>query len=290
MIGKLKVLIKYGREKAQADGIMLGLILVFCIILENLDIYVRRLDSRRRKMPSILINTVPKSGSMFIQNSLEVRCGLHSVITGDHGFPYAPLHDLKLKKFAIGCAIDQGHYMPSVKNLTLLKKYCINKIVVHFRDPRQVLVSWVYYADKYNETHNLFAFEDIDIPLDYFGKLFEKKMDIMIDLYYPHFVGFIDSWLSYKRDGVQKWGIEVLITEFRKMKNEPDSFFDEICAFYGIDQFGSHRLNIDSAAAHSHDRKGELEEWRQVLTPDQIMRTSLMITDEMAQRFGWSIQ
>jgi len=288
MIERMTALIRYGREKARADGIPLGFISVLRIILENLDVWVRKRDYRKSRSPSILIITLPKSGSMFIHNSLARRCGLHPIPTGDHGFPFSVLDELKLKKFAIGCAIDQAHYMPSTKNLSLLKKHHINKIVVHFRDPRQALVSWVHYADKFHTDHDLFAYEDIDIPLDYFEKSFEEKIDIMIELYYPWFVAFVDRWLAYEREDIPKWGIEVRFTEFRKMKNDPDSFFNEICEFYEINQEGLRQNRINPQGAHSHDRKGELEEWRQVFTPDQIRKTSAVITSEMVEKFGWS--
>jgi hypothetical protein len=287
-MNRVNRLIRYGKEKTKADGVLLGLVLVFRILIDNFDSYIRKLEFRKRNIPSILITTLPKSGSMYIQNSLERRCGLHSVVTGEHGFPYSPLNEAAMKKFAIGCAVDQGHYMPSVKNLSLLKKHGINKIVVHCRDPRQALVSWVHYVDKYHSEHNLFDAEDIDIPLDYFEKSFEEKIDIMIELYYPFFVEFVDRWLAYRGEGYSTWGIEVLFTEFKSMKSEPDEFFDRICEFYGIQQVASSQLRQDSTAAHSHDRKGELEEWRQTFNSEQIKKTSAKITDEMFQQFGWS--
>ncbi len=288
MLGRIKKLLAYRKEKSRSNGVFLSLVIIFQIILDNLDSYIRKRDCRKRKLPSILLITLPKSGSMYIVNTLMGRCGLRPVITGDHGFPFAPIHAPKLKKFALGCAIDQSHYMPTTKNLSLLKKEGIDKFVVHFRDPRQALLSWVHYVDKLHERGIVYWEQDIELPPDYFDKSFEGKADIMIERFYPHLIDFIGRWLSYEKEGVSKWGIGVLFTEFKKMKNAPDSFFEEICEFYGIKHAKPHR-NHNSAGAHSHDRKGELEEWRQAFTADQIKKTSVMITDEMVGKFGWSI-
>ncbi len=286
MLNRFMRLVKYGQKKAHEDGVPIALVTVLQILLNGFELWLRRRDAHHRKLPAILVNTLPKSGSMFIVNSLADIYHLHPVCTGEHGFPYSPLNDKEMARFAIGCSIDQGHYMPSVKNLSLLKKHGIDKLVVHFRDPRQALVSWVFYVDKYHEANNLFDIEDIDIPLDYFDRSFEEKMDIMIDLYYPHFIGFIDAWLAYVRDGKDMWGIDVLITEFRQMRNDPSSFFEDIRRFYDLPAVEYQAIQSPSAA-HSHDRKGELEEWREVLTPEQVRRTSAMISDEMVLRLGW---
>lgn len=286
MIKQFIKLIQYGRHNARQDGAVIAFLLVLQILLKNLDVFVRKADSRKRGLPSILVSTLPKSGSMYIIATMIYQYRLHPVLTGEHGFPYSPLNNAQMKDFAIGSSIDQGHYMPSVKNLTLLKKYHINKIVVHFRDPRQTLVSWVYYLDKYHQTRNVFETQDIDIPLDYFEKSFAEKMEIMIKLYYSYFIEFIDKWLIYSKEGIDTWGIEVLFTEFKKMKADPEDFFDDIRRFYGMQPVGFDHHN-SPAAAHSHDRKGELDEWQQVLTAEQIRRTSALITDEMSQRFGW---
>ena len=256
-------------------------------VLDNLDNFIRKIDYRKRKLPSILLITLPKSGSMYICNSLMGQCGLRPVITGDHTFPFAPIYADKLKKFALGCAIDQAHYMPTTKNLSLLKEEGILKLVVHFRDPRQALLSWVHYVDKLNDRGIVQWEQDVELPSNYFTKSLEEKTDFMIEHFYPHLVSFISKWLCYERDGVSKWGIEVLFTEFRKMKNTPDYFFEEICKFYNIKLSNLDR-NYNSTSAHSHDRKGEVDEWRKIFTVAQIDRTTAMLNDDILERFVWS--
>jgi len=225
---------------------------------------------------------------MFILHSLMGICRLRSLQTGDHGFPYGSIDGDGLKRFAKGCAIDQGHYMPSSKNLFLLKREGINKVVVHVRDPRQALLSWVHYVDKLHKNNIVYTELDIELPLDYFDKTLEEKIDVMIECWYPHLIGFIDGWLRYQREGVSRWDVEVLITEFKKMKNTPELLFDDIFKFYGIDQSTFPSDVMHHKGTHSHFRKGELDEWNSVFTAEQIRRTSESMTDEMYDEFGWT--
>lgn len=284
MLKRLMALVVYAHK---TKGGARGFIYVLRRLLEHLDDYVQRRDFRRRKIPSILLITLPKSGSMYIAHKVTESCRLHSIHTGNYGAPFSSIIDTEIKKFAIGCAVDQEHYLPSVRNLSLLKKHGIDKMVVHFRDPRQALVSWVYYFDKlFQQGRPILGSQDIDIPLDYFEKTFEEKVDIMIQLFYPLFIEYIGGWLAYEREGVPKWGMKVLFTEFGKMKSDPDAFFNEIYDFYGITPALS-QGRVDVQGVNLHYRKGKLEEWRQAFTADQIDRTSAMITGEMVERFGW---
>ncbi|OIQ03339.1 MAG: hypothetical protein COS82_06775 [Zetaproteobacteria bacterium CG06_land_8_20_14_3_00_59_53] len=288
MIDKFVALIRFRRVKAEKEGTLLSLVRVFRIILNKLEGHIREYDFRKRNLPSILLITLPKSGSMFILHSLMGICRSRPLLTGDHGFPFGSIDGDGLKLFAKGCAIDQGHYMPSSKNLFLLKREGIDKVVVHVRDPRQALLSWVHYVDKLHKNNIVFTELDIELPLDYFDKSLEDKIDVMIESWYPHLINFVDGWLRYRREGVSRWGVEVLITEFKKMKNEPGLLFEDIFNFYNIDQSKFPSETINHKGTHSHFRKGESDEWNGVFSAEQVRRTSESITDEMYEEFGWT--
>lgn len=288
MINKLVALARFRRVKAEKEGTLLSLVRVFRIVLNKLEGYIREFDFRRRKLPSVLLITLPKSGSMFILHSLMGICRLRPLLTGDHGFPYGSIDGDGLRLFAKGCAVDQGHYMPSSKNLFLLKREGIDKVVVHVRDPRQALLSWVHYVDKLHKNNVVYSELDIELPDGYFDLSLEGKIDVMIERWYPHLIHFVGGWLRYRREGVSRWGVEVLITEFKRMKSTPELLFDDIFKFYGIDQSTLPSEAINHRGTHSHFRKGESDEWNSVFTAEQVKRTSKSITDEMYEEFDWT--
>jgi len=287
MLVRIKNLLVYTKQKARSNGLLLSVVLMFQIILDNLDSYLRKREYRKRKLASVLLITMPKSGSMYVYNILMSRLGLRPVITGDHAFPFAPIDAPALKKFALGCAIDQAHYMPTTKNLTLLANEGIDKLVIHVRDPRQALLSWVHYVDKLNERGIVYWEQDFELPIDYFNKTLEEKIDVMIDCFYPHLIDFINKWISYEAKDSRKYGMKVLFTEFKKMKSNPELFFEDIDKFYNINKVIPHH-NPNNKDAHSHDRKGEVDEWLQVFNAEQINNTTVMITDEIQKRFNWT--
>ena len=78
--------------------------------------------------------------------------------------------------------------------------------------------------------------------------------------------------------------LDLLFLTFEKFRTEPNAYFGEILRFYEIDPklFAS-----DAQADVVHLRKGLLDEWREVFSPDQQARAWSLIPKDMATAFGW---
>src|SRR5262249_39241726 len=105
-------------------------------------------------LPSILFTSIPKSGTVFTGQMLARGLGLELVRLTAGSFPRY-LFDLpRLVQFCAGGMIATEHFDASPENLQLLEAF-VDRWVVHIRDPRSVLLSWVHNLDRlHRERHN----------------------------------------------------------------------------------------------------------------------------------------
>jgi hypothetical protein len=87
-----------------------------------------------------LLNTMPKSGSAYVENSLSKILGLW---TRYHGHRYGLIDQIDIQDahtFSRGGFVSQNHLAPSPENLQVLRHFKL-----HLRDLRLALLSWVHY-------------------------------------------------------------------------------------------------------------------------------------------------
>ena len=95
-----------------------------------------------------------------------------------------------------------------------------SKLVLHLRDPRQAMISWIHHLDRitgndYKSEHNLSVHPAPD--KDYYSFSFEEKVDWQIKNYLPQLNKWTFEWLTYA-ENKQK----ILVTEFNEMKEIDD--------------------------------------------------------------------
>lgn len=94
----------------------------------------------------ILLNTMPKSGSVYMQKSLAKILGCATLDVGNR---YALIDQIGLRDVRTligGGHVAQGHLAPSRENPQIVQHYKL-KMILHLRDPRQALLSWVHHID-----------------------------------------------------------------------------------------------------------------------------------------------
>ena len=105
-----------------------------------------------REIPSVLIATLPKSGTDFILRTLvsgldTPHCGLNPVGMSSDLIPS------RVHKFALGGAVATCHLRPSPKQIELLEAAGVRKLILHIRDPRQAALSMVHHTVSSQVTH-----------------------------------------------------------------------------------------------------------------------------------------
>ena len=232
--------------------------------------------------PGLLINTLPKSGSVYITHFLARNLQLPILNKVAHGyFPYYYLIPNALDHLLLGNRIAQEHFDANPVNIHWLKKLDI-PFVLHVRDPRQATLSWVHHYNQcIREGANNYTVH-ITPPVDYLNLPLERQIDWHID---THLVS-VTLWLKQWMHALQKEKLNVLVTYYRDLQNDEKSFFDRILKFYHISGKFSDAPNPQKDQ-NLHFRKGLLDEWKTVFTEQQVERCDRIIGEEIFDFFGW---
>jgi hypothetical protein len=237
----------------------------------------------RSATPSLLLNTMPKSGSVFLMHTLSETLGCGRLHLGSM---YSLIDQISLEKmqaFAKGGWVAQDHLAPSLENLQILRHFgCA--MVLHVRDPRQAMVSWLHHLDRIHRKHGeepllLVAPRP---PASYFTWDFTDKAGWQIDHYLPLAIDWLVRWLAIHDSGE----IRVLLTDYRELNGDVGRLYRRICGFYEIAADGLRFVDIPKTIDH-HFRLADDEEWLRVLNPVQIARVNALLPPELARRFEW---
>ena len=244
-------------------------------------------------IPGMFINSMPKSGSMYIWKSLSSGLGVPCVRISLSHFVK---HDCVVEKWARRFSkeanqIAQQHLPPARHNLALLKQCGIDRIVVHLRDPRQIVVSRLLYYENVDVSKGdiELALLDMEVPFEdpydeYMSLSFEEKINCHIKYSLPMLVSWILGWVKVAED--TRSGFRILLTRFEDMKSNPSSFFGSILKFYDVDETFWRQPDY---RPKEHFRKGAIDEWREVLSPVQIENCNEIIPPWLFEKFVWKI-
>ncbi|MCP5469414.1 MAG: sulfotransferase domain-containing protein [Chlamydiales bacterium] len=271
--------------------ITIGILAVVALAGLTINLYQNKQNLKRGKAP-ILIAALPRSGTIYMRNTLQ-RC-FHCPITLCNEklpFPNERIDKKKYERFVKKRAVDICHYPPSEDNIcTIASK--LDRLVLHVRDPRQCAVSLAYYLEQYialpisKDPELAYANLLAPIPDDYYKYSFEQKLDWIIENYVPNEIAWLAEWTRFIDTHDE---LDVMVTSYSDLHDHPVEFFRSILEFNGIDRsvFKARYLRT-VRPGRFHFRKGELEEWRRVLSPQQQEKVTAMIPDTYFKRFGWS--
>lgn len=226
----------------------------------------------------IILTTMPKSGSEYVWMALTTGLNLTPIRISSAEM-FEVIDGERLEHVSKGGFVTHGHMRCTETNSVLLSQH-VDRLVVHVRDPRQALVSWVHYQD-----HR----EIVDLPtLNAWGSLsdmtFEARVDYFIDGFFAHQVKFLKSWVDAESD--KEFLPRILVTRQEDLRSDPDGFFLRILNFYDLNP-ELFRFPEPPKKGERHFRRGETDEWRRVLLPGQIERIQGMLSDQLLERFGW---
>jgi hypothetical protein len=240
--------------------------------------------------PAILMVAVPKSASVLIIERLMLALRKPAVAAMGGAFPDFVLCQEGFMRLERLQGIAHTHLAPSRTNLLELSmRFGLDRLLVHLRDPRQVIVSWSHFipaviahVDPVQRIH-------YDMPEEFLSWNEPQRLDWLIDHHLPMFIAWIDGWM---RAPQHPWfSTRILFTTFEEMKQEPLAFFRRILSFYDVppDRVPAEDLAVGAAQPGQHNfRRGEIDEWRRVFTPEQAERANALVPRAMLERFGWA--
>lgn len=236
-------------------------------------------------LPPMIINTVPKSASESIWNQLAEGLGLAQAHVSIGLFPDCCLVGPRVKALAQGGLIVKEHIPATPYNLEVLAAEKLTRLVFHVRDPRQATLSWAHFV-KDDVAMRLMApiWRRIVPKAEVLAQDLPSVIDWAIDHYLPLIVNFIQGWIEV--DAEKRHGLSVLFMDFETFRQTPEAYLEAVLRFYGVPQ-DRFRAQAAAEAQVVHLRKGEIDEWRGVFTPEQAERAWRAIPPAMAERFGW---
>jgi hypothetical protein len=275
----------------------------------------------RKFTPSIWLNTMPKSGSVYLWYALT------------KGLTWAGYKKMRLANLALldsrmlgvdtlaqfnqGKAVAQDHAPASLYNILTICCY-LDKMVLHIRDPRNSLVSWIHFINKNNEDkiqqrsvdHSPFQGEhwrELDAS---------QKFNICYNYYYLDLIKWLSDWFNaldinfssslrfdssnvFICDGKRMaYGMgrykyllpgktKVLLTTHENLVNMgEDALLESILYFYSIPRplYKKIEMNKDES---THFRSGRTDGWLRELTPEQQDIVTADIPPEWGRFFRW---
>jgi len=185
-------------------------------------------------LPAIILNTLPKSGSIYIGRTLADGLGIkYSLESISHGFfPNYYIIPNKLLALSKESALRQEHFDPNPVNLQLLKKWA-PRIILNVRDPRQATLSWLHHANRLAREHpDGINYTIHELPDGYLGWPIERQLDWQIDTHLVSAVGWLRNWFDWIDS--DHAGPKVLVTRLEDLVADEQAFFERILEFLRI--------------------------------------------------------
>ena len=235
-------------------------------------------------IPAILLNTLPKSASVYILETLAATLN-KPIITISPGYFPLDLADFRsVNKLIDSRGIAQAHLDASEFNQRHIRK--VDKVIVQFRDPRQATLSWFHHLERLAEgsQHDLIGTVNPALPPEYFGLEFKEKLDYQLKIYLPQVVKWISEWTDFVDHCSPSQ--QIMINTYESFVSQPQKYFDDILNFLGCAPSGNSIAKIEPTKEKNF-RLGNPDEWLQVLDEDQRAFADEMIPSALKRRFNW---
>ena len=242
-------------------------------------------DERRKRLPGILINCLPKSASEYLRELLA-QCLEKRIVEPTGGrFP-----DNRVRTGFIAHAyrngwLMRGHISPNRHNLIEVDE-SIPKMVLHVRDPRASLLSLYHQLHTFRgrpEQRSYFRYYGLDET--FFNQSEERQLDWMIDTFFRGLVSWIDDWL----DAVESKELSTVVhlTTFESFVQDRSVFVEDVLRFLDIDPVLLKPIELKPRSGVLNFRRGAIDEWRDTMSSEQRSRLTNAMPERMTERFAW---
>ncbi len=244
----------------------------------------------------------PKSGTTWVENFISHLPGYNPrVLGGDQEL--LRYHELPLDAFRMipkrGYSAIKTHINPSESNIDILIRNGVKRVLVMYRDPRDIVVSNYYYVLK----NNPWKPED-PFYLDYTKTSKEEALTHSLNMVVGNYSEWIRGWKNVEEDNNN---IACLFLKYEDLRNNPEENFKKILSFFRVSlseaKFNKLMMDRESKTHNifpssfmpgnrSTKRKGISGEWKSVLNDEQkkIFKEeigSLLIELEYERNFEW---
>jgi len=245
---------------------------------------------RSGKIGKLFLSAVPKSGSQYLVDSLKKGLGIKSLPGGNNisfeNVLFLPIFNNKLEGLDNENVIIAAHaYSNDFNRLVITQS--VDRLIINVRDPRQATLSQVH---NLNFIHRHAGKEQLylsgQLPDNYFLWSFSKQLTWQIEEgFLPNAIKFIQGWVEADQD--PNFYPPILFTRYEDLVEDSEKYFNEILDFYGIKKSIFKFPAKPKFQENTHNRKGEIDEWKSVFTPEQAEKACSMIPEKIYKLFKW---
>lgn len=194
-----------------------------------------------KKIPSIIIFTIPKSGSQSVAYTLiDILKLSRKTVSSELHWSIDKISLSKINKIKKYNHLVFDH-IPFSKDVceVLSKHEAFDKLVVHIRDPRNALISWINWVqheikrNHFDEKSKFYLKLHPRPKMSIFKDNDSKQIkDYFIKNYYPQFVSWIEKWDTFASENSLKK--KILFVKYENFCKDPLNYLNKIFTFYDI--------------------------------------------------------
>ncbi|MCC3559265.1 MAG: tetratricopeptide repeat protein [Microcoleus sp. PH2017_27_LUM_O_A] len=250
----------------------------------------------RGEIGAICLCALPKSGTVYIANALQKGLNIPGSPTDLVGCVpiglldyYWQIKSPEIYTKPVSCVITV-HTNPHEWNQFTTMRIA-DRLLVNVRDPRQALLSWVDHLNRTQQSRDVPTQEELFFkfkccPADYFSLSISEQISHEIESgFLPKAIQWIEGWLDAEEN--PSFYPEILFTKHEDLVSDPKALFESILNFYELEKSNFPLPEPPKFMEGTHYRKGRVDEWREVFSPQQIEKASSLMPKRLLERFGW---
>jgi len=190
---------------------------------------------------AFLLTSLPKSGTIYLQNWIQLMLMNHAPKTNDPSviinppvinigastFPADILDLSKILEILEKKGVGIGHFNCSPQNIQVIEELKI-PVIVHTRDPRSSLLSWIHHSIRLiKEGQKVQLLRNTpNPPIALFEESLADIINWHLDNYLPGQCQWITEWKKYAPRNPL-----ILLKTFGELKENPQKYIASICEF-----------------------------------------------------------
>jgi hypothetical protein len=258
----------------------------------------------RSDRPSLFFVTLPKSGTVFLWESLCQVTGLampnlsanmsqwnqyetgieyrHDTVCSSGDFFTQRLLPDRLSLYFPNGFVWGAHMPANFHNVQALEAAGVRQLTLLIRDPRDATVSWTRHLNGYGPSCRSYQSKIYSLPPDFFEWPFQDQLGYHVRTFLPMAVNWLESWLQYFADPARR--IDMCIVYFDELKLDPRAFIKRIVDFHGYSDAALASIPPVEPGKR-HFRRGQHREWRDAFSDQDKQFAELLIGERLSCAF-----
>lgn len=244
-----------------------------------------RPEAHQKGLRSILVVSIPKSGTVYINGLLTRGLRRPNVSLGLDYFPDDRANYRKVEVFAGGGYVASAHFSACEQNLRILGAM-LDRWVVHIRDPRSVVLSLTHHLDRQLRFDPRLLYAMAPAPPPGFATMSPpQKLSWTVENHLEGIVKWIRDWREVKDRNT----CNIRFTTYEELHRDELAYAQGVLDFFDIPRSTFLHPKLERNIEQTHFRRGLLAEWRTAFAPGLLALTNEIIGRDLLEWFNWPL-